>query len=224
MIFFSTGPSTGTLFVTAFLTSGHQNPSPKHGDRRSRLHFIVFWFWIVRYIWSNWIFLSTEQNRNRQSLWATRSFEFLFRESQTWQWSRHHGYEGMRLGSYLGNYGVLNIRLRMETFLEKSSCNYSRLYAFVCPSVLVSLGKCRRRFCVVMECNLVLCHRSTVQQRGAIGFAMGMALHVVTPLAFYPHLQNRTRTISWEHNPMPAAVSTFVTPGWGVPQKHRILF
>lgn len=112
----------------------------------------------------------------------------------------------MRLGSYLGNYSVLNIRLRMEIFLVKSSSNYSRLYAFVCPSVLVSLGKCRRRFWVVMEGNLALCHRSMVQQRGAVGFATGMALYIVTPLAFYPHSQNRTRPISWEHNPMPATV------------------
>jgi len=75
-----------------------------------------------------------------------------------------------------------------------------------------------------MEGGLVLCHRSTVQQRGAIGFATGMALHRLTPLAFYPHLPNKTRAISREQNPMPVAASAFVTPGWGVLQKHRILF
>lgn len=89
---------------------------------------------------------------------------------------------------------------------------------------LVSLGKCRKRFWVVTEGDLVLCHRSTVKQRGAIRFAMGMALHIVAPLVFYCHLQNRTRTSLWEHSPTPAAMSSFVTPGWEYSRSTEFYF
>jgi len=74
MILLSTGPFTATLLVTTFLTSGHQSHSPKHGNRRSCLHFTAFWFWIVCCTWSSWIFLNTEQNRTRQSPEALSSY------------------------------------------------------------------------------------------------------------------------------------------------------
>lgn len=73
-----------------------------------------------------------------------------------------------------------------------------------------------------MEGNFVLCHRTMAQQREAVGFAIEMAFQIATPLTFYPHWQNGTRTILQEHNPM--SVNTFVTPGRGVLQKHRMLF
>lgn len=177
---------------------------------------------MVCYTRSNWFFLNTEQNRNRQTLWATRSFEFPFKECQMWQWFRHHRHEGMRLGSYLGNYTALNIRLRLEIFFAKSSCNYSRLYALAGTSDLASLGKCRKRFWDVMEGNFVLWHRTMARQREAVGSAMEMIFQIATPLNFYPHLQNRQRTILQEHNPV--SVNTFVTSEGRVVQKHRMLF
>lgn len=101
-------PFTATVFLAAFITSGYQSPNPKHGDRRSRLHFTEFGVWTFRYIWSNWVFLDTEQKKNRNFSWATRSLEFLFRESQRWQRPRHPRYEEMRPGSCLGNDSILN--------------------------------------------------------------------------------------------------------------------
>lgn len=68
--------------------------------------------------------------------------------------------------------------------------------AFSCPSAFMSLGKRRGRFWFVTEGDLVLCHRSRAVQRGAVGFAILVALGALlttAPLALYSHLKNRTR-------------------------------
>lgn len=120
----------------------------------------------------------------------------------------------MSLDSCLTKHSILNIRLRMETFLVRPLSKYARLCVFM-SFCLCDLGK--------MQGKVLVCHRGgscavsqeqSCAEKGCrfchLGGLRSTAYNSSSGLVSPPEKQDKNFTASQDHNPLPRAVSGFV--------------